>query len=94
MTSGFFLPSLQALFKMWGSPDKYPKDILTYTELVLDSQGQLVEMNRLPGGNEVRSQRARSLSGMALPENAPPRPQTPFSLCICVVTRWAWWPSK
>ncbi|XP_006151550.1 acetyl-CoA carboxylase 2 isoform X3 [Tupaia chinensis] len=43
----------QALFKLWGSPDKYPKDILTYTELVLDSQGQLVEMNRLPGGNEV-----------------------------------------
>ncbi|XP_039717703.1 acetyl-CoA carboxylase 2 isoform X1 [Pteropus medius] len=43
----------QALFKLWGSPDKYPQDILTYTELVLDSQGQLVEMNRLPGGNEV-----------------------------------------
>ncbi|XP_028335696.1 acetyl-CoA carboxylase 2 isoform X2 [Physeter macrocephalus] len=43
----------QALFKMWGSPDKYPKDILTYAELVLDPQGQLVEMNRLPGGNEV-----------------------------------------
>nr|XP_010961867.1 acetyl-CoA carboxylase 2 isoform X1 [Camelus bactrianus] len=43
----------QALFKMWGSPDKYPKDILTYTELVLDPQGQLAEMNRLPGGNEV-----------------------------------------
>ncbi|KAM6165825.1 acetyl-CoA carboxylase 2 isoform 2-T2 [Erethizon dorsatum] len=43
----------QALFKLWGSPDKYPKDILTYTELVLDSQDQLVEMNRLPGGNEV-----------------------------------------
>ncbi|KAK2501552.1 hypothetical protein MC885_004992 [Smutsia gigantea] len=37
-----------------GSPeDSYPKDILTYTELVLDPQGQLVEMNRLPGGNEV-----------------------------------------
>uniref|UniRef100_A0A9L0SL47 Acetyl-CoA carboxylase 1 n=1 Tax=Equus caballus TaxID=9796 RepID=A0A9L0SL47_HORSE len=43
----------KALFKLWGSPDKYPKDILTYTELVLDPQGQLVEMNRLPGGNEV-----------------------------------------
>ncbi|GAB1290027.1 Acetyl-CoA carboxylase 2 [Apodemus speciosus] len=38
----------QALFKLWGSPEKYPKDILTYTELVLDPQGQLVEMNRLP----------------------------------------------
>ncbi|XP_060048534.1 acetyl-CoA carboxylase 2 isoform X2 [Erinaceus europaeus] len=43
----------QALFKLWGSPDGYPKDVLTYKELVLDSQGQLVEMNRLPGGNEV-----------------------------------------
>ncbi|XP_023617815.1 acetyl-CoA carboxylase 2 isoform X2 [Myotis lucifugus] len=43
----------QALFKLWASPDKYPKDLLTYTELVLDPQGQLVEMNRLPGGNEV-----------------------------------------
>ncbi|VFV38559.1 acetyl-carboxylase 2 [Lynx pardinus] len=42
----------QALLKLWGSTDKYPKDILTYTELVLDPQGQLVEMNRLPGGNE------------------------------------------
>ncbi|TKC41406.1 hypothetical protein EI555_005588, partial [Monodon monoceros] len=47
------LGTTYALFKMWGSPDKYPKDILTYTELVLDPQGQLVEMNRLPGGNEV-----------------------------------------
>lgn len=51
MTPSFSSP--QALFKLWGSPEKYPKDILTYTELVLDSQGQLVEMNRLPGGNEV-----------------------------------------
>ncbi|KAJ7400693.1 hypothetical protein BTVI_103117 [Pitangus sulphuratus] len=45
--------SLQALFKLWGSSDQYPKDILTYTELVLDSQGHLVQMNRVPGGNEV-----------------------------------------
>nr|XP_033810269.1 acetyl-CoA carboxylase 2 isoform X2 [Geotrypetes seraphini] len=43
----------QALFKLWGSGETYPKDVLTYTELVLDSQGQLVQMNRLPGGNEV-----------------------------------------
>ncbi|KAM8960679.1 LOW QUALITY PROTEIN: acetyl-CoA carboxylase 2 [Pelodytes ibericus] len=43
----------QALFKQWGSENKYPKDILTYTELVLDTQGQLVQLNRLPGGNEV-----------------------------------------
>uniref|UniRef100_A0A8C9D298 Acetyl-CoA carboxylase beta n=1 Tax=Panthera leo TaxID=9689 RepID=A0A8C9D298_PANLE len=34
----------QALLKLWGSADKYPKDILTYTELVLDPQGQLVEV--------------------------------------------------
>ncbi|XP_064582783.1 acetyl-CoA carboxylase 2 isoform X1 [Zonotrichia leucophrys gambelii] len=43
----------QALFKLWGSSDLYPKDIMTYTELVLDSQGNLVQMNRVPGGNEV-----------------------------------------
>ncbi|KFW83323.1 Acetyl-CoA carboxylase 2, partial [Manacus vitellinus] len=43
----------QALFKLWGSSEQYPKDILTYTELVLDSQGHLVQMNRVPGGNEV-----------------------------------------
>ncbi|XP_032823616.2 acetyl-CoA carboxylase 1 isoform X2 [Petromyzon marinus] len=45
----------QALLKLW---DAYGnglahKDVLTYTELVLDSQDQLVEMNRLPGGNEI-----------------------------------------
>uniref|UniRef100_A0A8C5UEA3 Acetyl-CoA carboxylase beta n=1 Tax=Malurus cyaneus samueli TaxID=2593467 RepID=A0A8C5UEA3_9PASS len=43
----------QALFKLWGSSDLHPKDVLTYTELVLDSQGHLVQMNRVPGGNEV-----------------------------------------
>ncbi|XP_043827164.1 acetyl-CoA carboxylase 2 isoform X2 [Dromiciops gliroides] len=43
----------QALYKLWGSSEKHLKDVLTCTELVLDSQGQLVEMNRLPGGNEV-----------------------------------------
>ncbi|XP_075372691.1 acetyl-CoA carboxylase 2 [Mycteria americana] len=43
----------QALFKLWGSSELYPKDVLTYTELVLDSQGHLVQMNRVPGGNEV-----------------------------------------
>uniref|UniRef100_A0A8C2T659 Acetyl-CoA carboxylase beta n=1 Tax=Coturnix japonica TaxID=93934 RepID=A0A8C2T659_COTJA len=43
----------QALFKLWGSSELHPKDVLMYTELVLDSQGQLVQMNRLPGGNEV-----------------------------------------
>lgn len=32
-----------------------PSDMLTYTELVLDDQGQLVHMNRLPGGNEASS---------------------------------------
>ncbi|XP_078523505.1 acetyl-CoA carboxylase 2 isoform X2 [Lissotriton helveticus] len=43
----------QALYKLWGSREVYPKDVLTYTELVLDTEGQLVQMNRLPGGNEV-----------------------------------------
>ncbi|KAI1900999.1 hypothetical protein AGOR_G00055620 [Albula goreensis] len=43
----------QALFKMWGSGDGYPEDVLMCTELVLDPQGHLVQMNRLPGDNEV-----------------------------------------
>lgn len=51
----------QSLIKLWGSMNEHaflptpplPSDILTYTELVLDDQGQLVHMNRLPGGNEV-----------------------------------------
>nr|XP_043881435.1 acetyl-CoA carboxylase isoform X2 [Solea senegalensis] len=43
----------QALFKMWGSGDKYPEDVLICTELVLDPQGRLVQMNRLPGDNDV-----------------------------------------
>lgn len=34
-------------------PPPLPSDMLTYTELVLDDQGQLVHMNRLPGGNEI-----------------------------------------
>uniref|UniRef100_A0A8C0V4H0 acetyl-CoA carboxylase n=1 Tax=Cyanistes caeruleus TaxID=156563 RepID=A0A8C0V4H0_CYACU len=56
LCSKYFEPcavSPQALFKLWGSSDLYPKDILTYTELVIDSQGHLVQMNRVPGGNEV-----------------------------------------
>ncbi|XP_054466487.1 acetyl-CoA carboxylase isoform X1 [Anoplopoma fimbria] len=43
----------QALFKLWGPGDKYPKDVLVCTELVLDPQGRLVQMNRLPGDNDV-----------------------------------------
>ncbi|NWX44118.1 ACAC carboxylase, partial [Steatornis caripensis] len=51
----------QSLIKLWGSMNEHaflpapplPSDILTYTELVLDDQGQLVHMNRLPGGNEI-----------------------------------------
>ncbi|XP_018604528.1 acetyl-CoA carboxylase isoform X4 [Scleropages formosus] len=43
----------QALFKLWGPGDSYPKDVLSCTELVLDPQGRLVQMNRLPGDNEV-----------------------------------------
>ncbi|KAM9329623.1 acetyl-CoA carboxylase 2 isoform 2-T2 [Gastrophryne carolinensis] len=43
----------QALFKLWGLGEPRSSDILTYTELVLDNQGQLVHLNRLPGGNEV-----------------------------------------
>ncbi|XP_076867107.1 LOW QUALITY PROTEIN: acetyl-CoA carboxylase 1 [Brachyhypopomus gauderio] len=51
----------QALKKLWQSMDAYahlpkcplPSELLTFTELVLDPQGQLVQMNRLPGGNEI-----------------------------------------
>ncbi|XP_075709615.1 acetyl-CoA carboxylase 1 isoform X1 [Rhinoderma darwinii] len=51
----------QALLKLWESMDAsahipkspLPSDVLIYTELVLDDQGQLVHMNRLPGGNEI-----------------------------------------
>lgn len=51
----------QALKKLWHSTQAYahfpkcplPSELLTFTELVLDAQGQLVQMNRLPGGNEV-----------------------------------------
>ncbi|XP_042344465.1 acetyl-CoA carboxylase isoform X2 [Plectropomus leopardus] len=43
----------QALFKLWGPGDKYPKEVLMCTELVLDDQGRLVQMNRLPGDNDV-----------------------------------------
>ncbi|XP_061907231.1 acetyl-CoA carboxylase isoform X1 [Entelurus aequoreus] len=43
----------QALFKQWGAEDKYPEDGLMCTELVLDPQGRLVQLNRLPGENDV-----------------------------------------
>ncbi|XP_078451558.1 acetyl-CoA carboxylase-like isoform X2 [Lampetra planeri] len=45
----------QALLKMWKTEWKEtcPNDLMTCTELVLDSQGQLVHMNRLPGGNQI-----------------------------------------
>ncbi|KAG8588869.1 hypothetical protein GDO81_006133 [Engystomops pustulosus] len=51
----------QALIKLWESMEAsayipkspLPSDVLIYTELVLDDQGQLVHMNRLPGGNEI-----------------------------------------
>uniref|UniRef100_A0A8C7KY37 acetyl-CoA carboxylase n=1 Tax=Oncorhynchus kisutch TaxID=8019 RepID=A0A8C7KY37_ONCKI len=43
----------QALFKLWGPGDSYPKDVLMCTELVLDPHDRLVQMNRLPGDNKV-----------------------------------------
>eukprot|EP00066_Takifugu_rubripes_P024799 XP_011614065.1 PREDICTED: acetyl-CoA carboxylase 2 isoform X2 [Takifugu rubripes] len=43
----------QALFKLWGPGNGHPKDVLMCTELVLDPQGCLVQMNRLPGDNDV-----------------------------------------
>ncbi|KAG7274690.1 hypothetical protein CRUP_021131 [Coryphaenoides rupestris] len=47
------LGTTYALFKQWGPGDKCPKDVLMCTELVLDSQGGLAQMNRLPGDNDV-----------------------------------------
>lgn len=95
MTPGIaFLPSPQALFKLWGSPDKYPKDILTYTELVLDPQGQLVEMNRLPGGNEVRTPRSPIPVWNHPFKKFPSAEANLSSLCVHPLARWAWWPSK
>lgn len=43
----------QALFKLWGPGDETPKDVLVCCELVLDLEGRLVQMNRLPGDNDV-----------------------------------------
>nr|XP_060615214.1 acetyl-CoA carboxylase 2-like [Anolis sagrei ordinatus] len=43
----------QALFKLWCSSESCPAEVLTFTELVLDSQGKLMQMNRLPGGNGI-----------------------------------------
>ncbi|CAJ0940987.1 unnamed protein product [Ranitomeya imitator] len=47
---------IKALFKLWGPGEPRESDMLTYTELVLDNQGQLVQLNRLPGGNERYNQ--------------------------------------
>uniref|UniRef100_A0A7N8YHC0 acetyl-CoA carboxylase n=1 Tax=Mastacembelus armatus TaxID=205130 RepID=A0A7N8YHC0_9TELE len=43
----------QALFKLWEPGGNCPKDVLLCTELVLDPEGRLVQMNRLPGDNDV-----------------------------------------
>ncbi|KAM4577442.1 acetyl-CoA carboxylase isoform 2-T3 [Odontesthes bonariensis] len=43
----------QALVKQWGRGDKFPKDMLMCTELVLDQEGRLVQLNRQPGDNNV-----------------------------------------
>ncbi|PWA19506.1 hypothetical protein CCH79_00006981 [Gambusia affinis] len=43
----------QALFKLWVPGDNCPKDVLICTELVLDPEGRLVQMNRQPADNDV-----------------------------------------
>ncbi|XP_063060931.1 acetyl-CoA carboxylase-like isoform X2 [Engraulis encrasicolus] len=51
----------QALLKLWSSMKAQvhlpecpaPSELLSFTELVLDAQGQLQQLNRLPGGNEI-----------------------------------------
>lgn len=53
--------TIQALCSLWrdhyqrqgNSEQKELDDVLTSTELVLNSHGQLIEMNRVPGENEV-----------------------------------------
>ncbi|KAG8122672.1 hypothetical protein E2320_018246, partial [Naja naja] len=57
---GMLINTPYALIKLWDFMKEFailpapplPSELLTYTELVLDDQGQLVQMNRLPGGNE------------------------------------------
>ncbi|NXI04732.1 ACAC carboxylase, partial [Pachycephala philippinensis] len=86
----------QSLIKLWSSmnehtflpPTPLPSDILTYTELVLDDQGQLVHMNRLPGGNEASatSFRAASLSiGMVAWKMTLKTPEYPEGRDIIVI---------
>ncbi|KAJ8783971.1 hypothetical protein J1605_009014, partial [Eschrichtius robustus] len=63
----------QSLIKLWESMSTQaflpspplPSDMLTYTELVLDDQGQLVHMNRLPGGNEARQEIGKKIGMVA-----------------------------
>lgn len=75
---GLPLPS-QALFKQWGSTeDASPTDVLTYTELVLDAQGKMVQLNRLPGGNEVSAEASQSLREKW---GSPGRPETAGCPC-------------
>ena len=45
----------QALRKLWkDAGGEAPDESLTMCELVLDSRDQLIQLNRLPGENEVR----------------------------------------
>ncbi|MGH0190518.1 UNVERIFIED_CONTAM: hypothetical protein FKN15_047223 [Acipenser sinensis] len=68
----------QSLLKLWESADAYthlpkcplPSDLLTYTELVLDPQGQMVQMNRLPGGNEVEPARTSGIPRIYIAANS------------------------
>ncbi|GAB6029960.1 hypothetical protein CHUAL_005655 [Chamberlinius hualienensis] len=49
----------QALLKQWEEYKRcrphvdVPNQVLSYTELVLDGEDQLIEINRLPGGNDI-----------------------------------------
>ncbi|XP_039627737.1 acetyl-CoA carboxylase isoform X2 [Polypterus senegalus] len=67
----------QALFKVWASEVDSPKDVLMCTELVLDNQGQLVQMNRLPGGNDV------GMVAFRMRINTPEYPQGRDLIVIC-----------
>ena len=57
-----------------GKPDSLiPTEVITCKELVLDSHGQILEQNRLPGENEVRNQNYFSIMFASLVQ--------PWNLC-------------
>ncbi|XP_061527646.1 acetyl-CoA carboxylase isoform X4 [Phycodurus eques] len=73
----------QALFKQWGPGDKYPQDMLTCTELVLDPQGRLAQLNRLPGDNDHTSLYQVGIVAFKMKMKTPEYPEGREILVIC-----------